>query len=111
MNNESTSPQEPEKLLVEMSVTLNNLCRWHDEKNEDAMKSTMNKAYELSHKGISHLMQLDKLTDELADCRQSIAELIEIGDELCRYEYFNERYNYTAPRLKSALERAKALLK
>jgi hypothetical protein len=56
-------------------------------------------------------MQLDKLTDELADCRQSIAELIEIGDELCRYEYFNERYNYTAPRLKSALERAKALLK
>ena len=68
---------EAENLLVEMSVTMNNLCRFYDQKDDRAMKFTMDKAYELSHKGIAHLMELDKANEKIAACLAALKELIE----------------------------------
>ena len=77
---------EAENLLVEMSVTMNNLCRFYDQKDDRAMKITMDKAYELSHKGIAHLMELDKANEKLAACLAALKELkqatYDYGDQL-----------------------------
>ena len=77
--------KEAENLLVEMSVTLNNLCRFYDEKNNKGVKFIVDKAYELSHKGISHLTELDRLQEENARLRSLIEELIPIAEEAMDY--------------------------
>lgn len=97
---------EAENLLVEMSVTMNNLCRFYDQKDDRAMKITMDKAYELSHKGIAHLMELDKANEKLAACLAALKELIPIAEWL-KSEYPIDFYLYFK---ESVIDKAKSVV-
>ena len=126
MNTTEPTPEgsKGENLLVEMSVTMNNLCRFYDQKDDRAMKFTMDKAYELSHKGIAHLMELDKANETISDLRAALAELkqatYDYGDQLQiwleegRFRHWPEvekdLLNQMIIQGESAIERAKLLI-